>query len=233
MNAPDTHADHLAVVPYPEIGDLDEWLHAATRGLCDAAKEKIREEIADHYFATVQDRVSEGVALEEAQLLALASLGSPYHARRGFKKAYPTQAELDEWQTSPWKKHWWILIHFYAFSSAITTGYMALNSVSPELVQIGIGFVSVSLVVLLIGLMALILPSKSMRRPFIFRMSFIMALLLQSWCMALTAIACDDYALLLMLIVLNALMPYGFWRLYQQMKRIERVASGVKIGGLS
>ena len=41
--------------------DLQHWLDEATRGLCDAAKERVGEEVTDHY----QEAVEESQTLNE------------------------------------------------------------------------------------------------------------------------------------------------------------------------
>jgi len=68
---------------------FDAWLDATTRGLCDHARERIREELECHYLDAYDALIETGVP--DAQ--AVAELGSPKKAQRRFKKIYLTRKE--------------------------------------------------------------------------------------------------------------------------------------------
>ncbi len=78
----------------PNAPALDAWLAAATRGLCEEARERISEEIRTHVADTRVTLRTDGVIPEEASRIALQRLGSPRRARRTYKRQYLRKSEV-------------------------------------------------------------------------------------------------------------------------------------------
>jgi len=78
---------------HSRIKTLDAWLAAATRGLCDDARERIAEEVASHYEEALNAARAEGLAEDAAIAQAVRSLGSPRKARRRLRREHLTVRE--------------------------------------------------------------------------------------------------------------------------------------------
>jgi len=91
----DTHPRRRAMLGFhaKQPYTFDAWLNAATRGLCDHARERIREELKDHYLDAYDALIEDGITGAEAR--AVSELGSPKKARRRFKKIYLTIMQSD------------------------------------------------------------------------------------------------------------------------------------------
>ncbi len=63
---------------------VDVWVQRATRGLCDEARQRIGNEIRGHYADAIQEALDQGMPKQRAAQTALAPLGNPRKARRGF-----------------------------------------------------------------------------------------------------------------------------------------------------
>jgi hypothetical protein len=74
-----------------EYLELDDWIERATKGLAPEAVERVREEIHEHYDESVAALTEAGLSRGAAELEAIKRLGSPYKARRGYLRAYPTR----------------------------------------------------------------------------------------------------------------------------------------------
>jgi len=72
---------------------FDEWLAIATRGLCDHARERIREELECHYLDAYDALIEDGVSEVDAEAQSVAELGSPKKAQRRFIRMYLTKRE--------------------------------------------------------------------------------------------------------------------------------------------
>ncbi len=72
---------------------LQSWLDAATDGLCDAAKERISDEIRGHYAEAKAAEMARGRCEDEAHRIALAALGDAKRARKAFRRTYLTEKE--------------------------------------------------------------------------------------------------------------------------------------------
>jgi hypothetical protein len=73
--------------------DLERWVGTATDGLAEISREEIRREIAAHYEEALQAHRSEGLDGASAHAAALADLGDPAAANRGFRKSHFTEKE--------------------------------------------------------------------------------------------------------------------------------------------
>ena len=75
----------------PEFEVLSAWLEVATKGLSDAAKVRVREEISAHFHDALEQDQLTGVSEEVAAKHALESLGSAKAARRALRRTYLTK----------------------------------------------------------------------------------------------------------------------------------------------
>jgi len=73
--------------------DLDGWLEQATQGFPDEARQRIREEIEDHYLSGVCYYQERGESEEEASQNAIADLGDVRDVRRAFHDTYASKGE--------------------------------------------------------------------------------------------------------------------------------------------
>jgi hypothetical protein len=73
---------------------LDEWLVRATKGLSRDAANRIAEDIREHYEESVASLIKEGYRPGGAELEAIKRLGSPYKARRSYRREYPTVGDM-------------------------------------------------------------------------------------------------------------------------------------------
>ena len=71
--------------------ELDGWLAQATQGFSDETRQRIREEIEDHYLSGVSHYQARGKSEEEAHRSALAELGNRRDARRAFHDTYASK----------------------------------------------------------------------------------------------------------------------------------------------
>lgn len=77
---------------------FETWLATATKGLCDPAIARIREEMEAHYSAANDDAIANGVTADQAALYAVTSLGDAYAARRAFRRQHLTCREQQMFQ---------------------------------------------------------------------------------------------------------------------------------------
>lgn len=96
---------------------LEQWLRAATRGLCKRARERITVEIEAHVATAYDEALNKGADTQAATFQAVQGLGSPRAARRRFRKCHLTQWEalrvayVDRRFDKP--KQWALLLGFY------------------------------------------------------------------------------------------------------------------------
>jgi hypothetical protein len=76
------------------VNSLEAWLDIATRGLCDAAKERVRAEVAQHFNSTKETFIRDGLDETSAIVNALESLGNANHARKRFNRFYLTAQQF-------------------------------------------------------------------------------------------------------------------------------------------
>lgn len=76
----------------PQI-TLDNWLDTATRGLCADARERIDEEVTEHFFDAQSAYMNDGSTEDEAMEKALRELGNPRRARRRLRREHFTAVE--------------------------------------------------------------------------------------------------------------------------------------------
>lgn len=69
------------------------WLDIACFGLCDTAKIGIAEEVLDHFNDAQEAALARRLSQRDAAQEALASLGDPYEARKGFRRVHLTESE--------------------------------------------------------------------------------------------------------------------------------------------
>ncbi len=69
---------------------LQTWLDIATRGLCDEAKARIRDDIQSHVVEAMRSRLKDGVAPEVTMQQAVKDLGDPRKARLEFRRIHLT-----------------------------------------------------------------------------------------------------------------------------------------------
>ncbi len=74
---------------------LFEWIEFATKGLWIGAKRRVCQEIVSHYVDALQDKLACGSSIEDANSEALTSLGRPRVARKGFRKTYLTENDIN------------------------------------------------------------------------------------------------------------------------------------------
>jgi len=74
---------------------LSEWIHEATRDLCDDARDRVTLEIQAQYADKLAAELAQGRAEGDAHALALASLGSAKAARKAYDRTYWTKG--DQW----------------------------------------------------------------------------------------------------------------------------------------
>lgn len=75
---------------------LDDWLVRATKGLSPEAANRIAEDIREHYEESVANLIKDGYRPGGAEIEAIARLGSPYKARRSYKREYPTVWDMHQ-----------------------------------------------------------------------------------------------------------------------------------------
>jgi hypothetical protein len=81
---------------------LESWLERATRTLAPASTEKVRTEIRDHYESAFEAELARGASRENAERVAVESLGSAAAANREYRKVLLTAPEakmLEFWKT--------------------------------------------------------------------------------------------------------------------------------------
>jgi len=85
-----------AVAAFESIRPLElrVWLHDATRGLGALSRLRIAEEVAAHYDEALESARADGAP--DAEAAAVASLGNPDAARRGFRRVYFSSRE-EKW----------------------------------------------------------------------------------------------------------------------------------------
>jgi len=75
---------------------VESWIEAATRGLAETARQRVREEILDHVLEAVDAATAEGLGAEAAVERAVAGLGDPERAGRALRRTNlrPWEARL-------------------------------------------------------------------------------------------------------------------------------------------
>ena len=72
---------------------VSEWVDAATRGLADEAKDRIRREVEGHYIDALRHNLESGLSDVAAHRAAVAGLGNVRHARRAFRRVHFTKRQ--------------------------------------------------------------------------------------------------------------------------------------------
>ena len=76
-----------------EKAELQEWIVTASSRLCEVAKNRVEQEIKDHYADAMYEHLDAGMSLQEAHRAAMEALGNPQQARRTFTQTYLTYDE--------------------------------------------------------------------------------------------------------------------------------------------
>ncbi len=86
---------------------VEAWLDAATERLCPASGQRVCQEIRDHIFASVEERVAEGTPESDAVGTALEGLGDPVKAGIRLRRIHLTESEAKrvEQLTTRWTRH--------------------------------------------------------------------------------------------------------------------------------
>jgi len=97
---------------------LEEWLREATRSLASESTAMVRREIQDHYEAAREAAIADGHSAEQADMIAVTSLGDAQTANRQYRQVLLTAAEAGMLRqgkmearavcSRPWLK--WLLI---------------------------------------------------------------------------------------------------------------------------
>jgi len=100
------------------VTTLNQWLEIATYDLVAPAKERIRSEIEAHYAEAVANHLARGVSQGEAEMAALAELGSAPAAAKKFSKQFLSESAVSrlEWRVK-WLGDWPFLLSCYCYSS--------------------------------------------------------------------------------------------------------------------
>jgi len=72
---------------------LIDWLIVASKGLCSSAKDRIREEISEHYREVLAELEEEGGPVLPAPTNVIDRLGSAKAANRRYRKVFVTESE--------------------------------------------------------------------------------------------------------------------------------------------
>ncbi len=82
--------------PAPVHPLVETWIEAATGGLAESARQRVREEILDHVLEAVDAAAAEGADEESAYERAVAGLGDPDRAGRALRRTNlrPWEAKL-------------------------------------------------------------------------------------------------------------------------------------------
>jgi len=72
---------------------LEQWLSVATRGLCDAAAERVRAEIGEHYASALESAGTADVDPLDVERRAVAALGDAKTANRQYRRVLLTEGE--------------------------------------------------------------------------------------------------------------------------------------------
>ena len=85
-----------------KVESLSEWLAIATKGLAQAGKQRISQEIEAHYEEALKTHLDQGESKRVAEASALADLGDPKVAGKRFRKKHLTEKEAKrlEWATN-------------------------------------------------------------------------------------------------------------------------------------
>ena len=96
------------------VTTLNQWLEIATYDLVAPAKERIRSEIEAHYAEAVANHLARGVSQAEAEMAALAELGSAPAAAKKFSKQFLSESAVSrlEWRVK-WLGDWPFLLSCY------------------------------------------------------------------------------------------------------------------------
>jgi hypothetical protein len=97
-----------------QVTTLNQWLEIATYDLVAPAKERIRSEIEAHYAEAVANHLARGVSQAEAEMAALAELGSAPAAAKKFSKQFLSESAVSrlEWRVK-WLGDWFFLLCWY------------------------------------------------------------------------------------------------------------------------
>lgn len=136
---------------------LQDWLAVATRGLGEDSRRRIAQEVSAHYGDALTEL--ESVGTPDAERQALASLGDPGSARRGFRRAY-LSARQEAWIHQV-EKHeqnslWRVRPAFIVVCGVIMLMTLAYEhwyeneGVSPYQVLVGFGFVTTGMIEILV-----------------------------------------------------------------------------------
>ncbi len=75
------------------MGALEDWLRVATRRLARESAATVRREIAEHYQSAREDAMANGISAEEADRIAMNSLGDAKTANCQYREVLLTSAE--------------------------------------------------------------------------------------------------------------------------------------------
>jgi hypothetical protein len=65
---------------------LEEWMVIATKGLTDSSRDRVKVEIEAHFTEAYEEVIGQGLNSQEAEIVALQTLGDPKKSNRALKK---------------------------------------------------------------------------------------------------------------------------------------------------
>lgn len=134
--------DGLRSLTWKHADTIEQWVRKATRGLCQEARERIADEIREHYTQALQAALTAGAGHQEAARRALETLGSPRKARAGFLKTNLSvrQAWLLNQMTTwgGWKRRLYLFFLYLAGLCMMGPGRLHMEHHEAHFVFIGV-----------------------------------------------------------------------------------------------
>jgi len=150
---------------------LDSWLRDATRHLAADSAAQVRREIGEHYESALEAAIADGSSGEEADRIAINSLGDAKMANCQYRQALLTSAEAGmlrqgKWEaraicSRPWLKWLMIAVPVVLVEAAATLYFHGKVEVARDLLLAGIGMSPL--------FAALLLPINTPSRGRVFR----------------------------------------------------------------
>ncbi len=131
------------------MSTLDGWLGVATRGLAADSIAQVRREIGEHYESAREAAITDGISAEEADRIAVRTLGDAKTANCQYRQVLLTSAEArllreGKWEaraicSRPWLKWLIIAVPVVLVEAAATLYFHGRLDVARDLLFAGIG----------------------------------------------------------------------------------------------
>jgi uncharacterized membrane protein len=99
--------------------NFEQWFEIATKNIAESELPKIRTELENHVFDTIEAQQQTGILALKAEQKAVFELGDPKIAARGFQREYLTRDQARRFMPESKSSIWFKIIGMSGFSAIV------------------------------------------------------------------------------------------------------------------